>query len=346
MEALIKTAPERGLTFSRETPEPRPAIDEAVVEIATTAICGTDVHIYEWDAGAKNFPMQFPRIVGHEASGTVRAVGSAVTGLEVGDRVAFETHIPCNRCYACRTGNAHNCENLQLFGIDHDGAFATLATAPESVMFKMPDRMSFETGALLEPAGVAMHALQRSGIRPGDTVAVTGCGPIGLFTCKLALVAGASRVLAFDIDPARLEAASELGATAIDVTGGDPGSTALEASSARGGVDLLVEASGAASVFEWALPMIRREGTLVTVGHPGRPVLLDVTQSVNKRGLTVRGTFGRHIWKTWTALAALLEAERIDLEAFITHRFAMPDFESAFEAIRHGAIKVLIDPSR
>jgi threonine 3-dehydrogenase len=346
VEALLKTEPERGLTYSQDTPEPELAADEALVEITTTAICGTDVHIYEWDEGAANFPIQFPRIVGHEASGTVRAVGSAVSRVSVGDRVAFETHIPCNHCYACRTGNAHNCENLQLFGIDHDGAFATLATAPESVLFKLPERMSFETGALLEPAGVAMHALQRSGIRPGDTVAVTGCGPIGLLTCKLALIAGASRVLAFDIDSARLEAARDLGVTAINPGSGDRALLAHEANPARGGVDLLVEASGAADVFEWALPMIRREGTLVTVGHPGRPVPIDITQSVNKLGLTIRGSFGRHMWKTWTALAALLEAERIDLEAFITHRFAMPDFDSAFDAIRHGAIKVLLDPSR
>lgn len=346
MEALIKTAPEPGLSYTRDAPEPVVAPNGVLIEIATTAICGTDVHIYEWDEGARNFPLSFPRIVGHEASGTVRAVGSAVTAVSAGDRVAFETHIPCNHCYACRTGNAHNCENLRLFGIDHDGAFATLASAPDSVLFKLPSRMSFETGALLEPAGVAMHALQRSGIRPGDTVAVTGCGPIGLFACALARIAGAARIIAFDIDPVRLDAAKALGAVAVDPTSGDPAAVAREASAARSGVDVLVEASGAVAVFDWALPILRREGTLVTVGHPGRPVGIDITQHINKRGLTVRGTFGRHIWKTWTALAALLEEERLDLEAFVTARFPLRDFERGFDALRHGATKVLLDPGR
>lgn len=344
MEALLKTAPEPGFTYTQEAPEPELAPEEALVEVATTAICGTDVHLYGWDEGARNFPIQFPRIVGHEASGTVRAVGSAVTDVQVGDRVAIETHIPCGHCHACRTGNAHNCENLQLYGIDYNGAFATLAKAPERVLFKLPEHMSFETGALLEPAGVAMHALQRSGIRPGDTVAVTGCGPIGLFTSKLALLAGASRVIAFDVNPVRLEAARSLGAIPIDPSKEDPTLLTNARGAAQGGVDLLVEASGATDVFAWAIPLLRREATLVTVGHPGQPVPIDITQHINKRGLTVRGTFGRHIWRTWTALSALLEAERIDLKAFVTHRFAMSDFDQAFDAIRNGAIKVLLDP--
>ncbi len=346
MEALLKTKPERGLTYTQDAREPEPAPDEALVEIATTAICGTDVHLYEWDEGARSFPMQLPRIVGHEAAGTVRAVGSLVHDVEVGDRVAFETHIPCNQCHACRTGNAHNCENVQLFGIDKDGAFATLTTAPASVLFHLPARMSFETGALLEPAGVAMHALQRSGIKAGDTVAVTGCGPIGLFACKLAFISGASRILAFDINPERLDAARELGAIPFDPSGQQPVQDVRAITSARGGVDVLIEASGAASVFSWALNLIRKEGTLVTLGHPGHPVPLDITADVNKRGLTIRGTFGRHIWRTWTALASLIEFERIDLERFVTDRFPLRDFELGFDAIRRGALKVLLTPEK
>lgn len=346
MEALLKTAPEPGFTYTQEAPEPTLAADEALVEIATTAICGTDVHLYTWDDGARNFPIRFPRTVGHEASGTVRAVGNAVTNVAVGDRVAFETHIPCGHCYACKTGNAHNCDNLQLYGIDYDGAFATLAKAPERVLFRLPGSMSFETGALLEPAGVAMHALQRSGIRPGDTVAVTGCGPIGLFASKLAFLAGASRVIAFDVNPARLEAARDLGAVTINSSTEDAAALTDALGAARGGLDLLIEASGASEVFGWAIPLLRREATLVTVGHPGQLVPLDVTQHINKRGLTIRGTFGRHIWSTWTALSALLQAERIDLEAFITHRFQMAEFEKAFDAIGSGATKVLLDPRR
>ncbi len=344
MEALLKTTEEAGLTYVDDAPVPELGPADVLVEIATTAICGTDVHLYRWDAAARNFPLSLPRVIGHEAAGTVAATGEAVRGVRVGDRVAFETHIPCGRCYACRTGNAHNCEHVVLFGIDHDGAFARYAAAPESVLFRLPDGMTFETGALLEPAGVAMHAIQRSEMRPGDTVAVVGCGPIGLMSARLAQLAGASRVVCFDVNPRRTSAARDLGAIGLDPTSASAMDEVARLAATRGGVDVLIEASGAAEAYGWALGIVRREGTVVTVGHPGGLVPIDITGDVNKRGLTVRGVFGRRMWSTWTALAALLESGRLDLAPFITHRYALRDFEQGFAALADGAIKVLLTP--
>lgn len=344
MEALLKTGPERGLKYRDDFPEPTLKSNEVLVEVKTAAICGTDVHFFEWDEGAKNFPLTFPRVLGHEAAGIIRAVSPDVTGFEVGDCVAFETHIPCNQCFACKTGNAHNCESLSILGIDRDGAFASLVSAPTSILYPLPKHLTFEAGALLEPAGVAMHALQRSELRLGDTVAVVGCGPIGLMTCALASIASASRVLAFDINEARLEAARNLGAVAINPNHGDVVAEVQALTRSRGGVDVAIEVSGAPAVYSWVFNTIRREGTLVTVGHPGVPVEVDVAKSINKRGLTIRGVFGRRMWSTWSALVALLETERIDLEAFITHRFPLPEFDKAFNALKEGAVKVMLTP--
>lgn len=346
VEALLKTKPERGLQYREDIPTPSLQEGHALVRIETAAICGTDVHLYEWDEGARNFPIRFPRIIGHEAAGVIEDIAPGASGFEIGDRVAFETHLPCNHCFACRTGNAHNCEHLALFGIDRDGAFASVASAPHSVLFRLPPKVDFETGALLEPAGVAMHAIQRSGVRPGDTVAVVGCGPIGLMACTLALVAGAARVVAFDIDETRLQAAREFGAVALHPQKDNVVEEVRALTRERGGVDIALEVSGAPAVYGWFLDLVRREGTVVTVGHPGGTVPIDITQNVNKRGLTIRGVFGRRMWSTWSALAGLLDAERIDLGAFITHRFGLREYQDGFRALARGGIKVLLSPQK
>lgn len=345
MEALVKTHPDRGLTYRSDWVEPTLGDGDVLVEVASAAICGTDVHLYDWDAAAANFPLRLPRVLGHEVAGVVRSVGSGVTGVAVGDRVALETHIPCGRCFACTTGNAHNCENVALFGIDRDGAFATLTTAPASVVFPLPPELTFEAACLLEPAGVAMHAIQRAEIQPGDIVAVAGCGPIGLMTCALAFAVGASRVIAFDVNEHRLKAGRSLGALGLDPRKAGFDDEAATVAQARGGVDVAIELSGASSVYNWLLDLVRREGTVVTVGHPGTPVAIDITQSINKRGLTLRGVFGRRMWSTWHALSELLSTGRFQLEPFITHRFALADYESGFSALRKDAVKVLLTPA-
>lgn len=345
MEALLKSGPEKGLAYHDDFPEPTAREGEVLVEIESAAVCGTDIHFYEWDAGAQNFPLEFPRVLGHEASGVVRAVGNGTTGVSVGDRVAFETHIPCGNCFACKTGNQHNCEHLAILGIDCDGAFASLVSAPTSIIYQLPEHVGYDAGALLEPAGVAMHSLQRSELSPGDTVVVVGCGPIGLIACKLAAIAGAARVLAVDINPARLEFARAFGATVFNPNDGDVLSEISEMTRSRGGVDVAIETSGARATYDWFLDAVRREGTAVTVGHPGGKVEIDVAKSINKRGLTIRGVFGRRMWSTWNAVIALIENGQLDLEQFITHRFTLPEYEKAFDAAHEGAVKIMLSPS-
>lgn len=344
MEALLKSGPERGLDYHNDFPEPKAGDGEVLVDIRSAAVCGTDIHFYEWDEGARNFPLEFPRVLGHEAAGIVRSVGRGATGVAVGDRVAFETHIPCGDCFACKTGNQHNCERLAILGIDCDGAFASTVAAPTSILYQLPPQLGFDVGALLEPAGVAMHALQRSEISPGDTVAVVGCGPIGLMACRLAKIGGAAQVFAVDINPTRLEFARSLGATVFNPKEGEVLPEIMAMTRARGGVDVAIETSGARATYDWFLDSVRREGTVVTVGHPGGKVEIDVARSINKRGLTIRGVFGRRMWSTWNAVISLIEGGQLDLDEFITHRFTLPEYRDAFAAVHQDAIKIMLSP--
>lgn len=344
MQALVKRKPGPGLEYDANVPEPAPSPGEALVEVEATAICGTDLHFYRWDEGAKNFPLDFPRIIGHEGAGVVRALGEGTTGVEVGDRVAFETHVFCGHCFECRTGNAHNCRNLRILGIDFDGVFANMTTVASRVLVPLPKGVSMNTGALLEPAGVAMHALQRADVHLGDTVLVTGCGPIGLIAVQLALLAGAARVYAVDVMKSRLEAAEALGAIAIDAASGNVADTLAGATPRRGGVDVAIEASGAADVYDWIFAAIRRQGTLVTVGHPGTTTEVNVARSINKGGVVFKGVFGRHLWDTWEAVLSLLDSDRIDLERHISATLPLDHRDEAFGLLENGAVKVMFDP--
>jgi D-arabinose 1-dehydrogenase-like Zn-dependent alcohol dehydrogenase len=186
MQGVVKAEPVPGVRLSRDLSEPVPENGEVLVKVAATSICGTDLELYEWSESARGFDPKLPFVMGHECSGTVVAVGPEVGGLLVGDRVAAESHIFCGRCYLCRTGKAHNCERLRVLGITWDGAFAELVKLPASVCFRLPEPISPEIGALFEPAGVAVHALQRAGSVAGCDVLVCGCGPIGLVVVQLA----------------------------------------------------------------------------------------------------------------------------------------------------------------
>lgn len=347
MRAVIKSERAPGCECV-EMPKPSPKADEVLVEVKATAICGTDINYWKWNDGAAAFADQygvkFPFVLGHECSGVVVEVGSEVEDIAVGDRVAFETHIYCGKCYQCRTGQAHNCQNLKIYGTSCDGCFAEYATAPANVCFKLPESVGWEEGALFEPAGVAMHAVQLSDVRPGDTVLVYGCGAIGQMATQIVLASGAGKVIAVDIDEGKVEMARGYGAIGVNTNTTDLMEVVKANTADRGGVDVIIEVTGAAPVYEKLFDYLRTEGHIVTIAHPGRPVAINVTKNINTKGATWRGTFGRHIWDTWYELCGLVENKKIDLSKVITHRFAFEQCNEAFEATAHAG-KVLFIPS-
>ncbi len=344
MRAVMKMAPGPGAEVVKNAPEPELKEDEVLIKVAAAMICGTDAHLYEWSKSAQDFNPKLPLVMGHECAGTVAAVGSSVKGFALGDRVSVETHFFCGHCYPCRTGNAHNCLNMGLLGLTWDGVFAEYSKAPASACFPLPETVPMEIGALFEPAGVSVHALQRAGNVASNSVLVCGSGPVGLVVIQLALLYGAGRVVALDINPHRLKMAEQLGAIAIDPREVNVPEFCRSTFSRTGGVDVAFETSGASNVLPTLFESLRREGRAVTVGHPGQAVPVDIAAYINKKGITLRGVFGRRVWDTWETLLALVESKRLDLSWLITHRLPFEEFATGIELLKKDAAKVMLHP--
>jgi len=333
MYALVKNGIEKGAEYIK-IEDPKPKQKEVVIDVNTAAICGTDMHLYNWDEAAanftKNFKVNFPLILGHEVAGTVVETGPEVERIKKGDRVALETHIFCGNCYQCETGNRHNCQNMGLYGITYNGAFTNFAVAPEKIVFRLPDSVSFEEGAIFEPAGVAMHGIEEASIQPGDVVLVYGCGPVGLFAIQIANASGASKVIVIDINSYRLKMAEQLGAITINADKQDIRSTIKNLCKHKGGVDVALEVTGSTKVYENIFELIKLEGRLVIIGHPSSKVAVNITKNINQKGLTIKGIFGRRVWDSWWKLASLVESNKIDISKIITHRFSLNNYKKAF----------------
>lgn len=345
MRAIVKKGATWGAQLVDDHPEPTVGPGEVLVEVAAVSVCGTDREIFEWTPSAEAFGLDLPVVLGHEFSGVVREVGESVRSVHVGDHVAIETHVPCGNCVTCRTGNSHNCVDLDIVAMHLDGAFAERVTIPESVCFVLPEGMSLEAGALLEPAGVAWHAIQRSERAvAGGSVLVSGCGPIGLLIIQFALYLGATEVIAVEPNPYRRALATNLGATAFSQ--GQEAAAYIDAQYRnRTGVDVAFESSGAVGAYPLLFEAVRKEGTIVGIGHPGHAVEIDVAHYINKKGITLRGVFGRRLWDTWEELVNLLASGRIDIEWVISHRLPLVELEEIINLLAGEANKVLIFPN-
>ena len=347
MKAVIKKGPFPGITYTDvERPVPKP--DEVLIEVKAAAICGTDLGHYRWESGgfASQFNVEWPLILGHEFSGVIVELGSEVKGLHLGQRVSLETHIPCGKCFNCRNDMPHNCMDMGAYGTSCDGSFADYAIGPASVVFPLPDEISFEEGALLEPGGVAMRAVDEAMIQAGDTVVVNGCGPIGLLTILVLRAGNAGRIIAVDLDEYHLDMAKKFGAIAINLLEKDPVEEIRTLTADRGGADVVFETSGAVSAYKSVFQFIRREGRLITVGHPAGEVPVRWMADVNLKGLYIKGIFGRRIWRTWTQLTSLMSAGKVNLLDAVTHRFRMSQAEEAFQQAMKGAGKILLIPDK
>lgn len=339
MRALVKARPEPGL-WMEEVPVPEPGPNEVLIRVNKTAICGTDVHIWNWDEWAsKTIPV--PMVTGHEFCGTVAETGSAVTRFQRGQRVSGEGHITCGHCRNCRAGRGHLCRNTLGVGVHRAGAFADYLCLPESNVVPIPDDIPDEIAAIFDPFGNAVHtALSFDCV--GEDVLVTGAGPIGIMGAMVARAAGARKVVITDVNPVRLDLARSMGiADAVNVADTDLG-TVMERIGMREGFDIGLEMSGAAPAFRQMIDKMNNGGKIAILGIAPAGFEIDWNLVIFKM-LTLKGIYGREMYETWYKMIALIQSG-LDLQPLITHRIGAGDFKAGFAAMRSGeAGKVVMD---
>jgi threonine 3-dehydrogenase len=333
MWAIQKPSPAPGL---KRIAAPIPAVGPTDVRIRVTAfaICGTDLHIVEWDRWAAS-RIQPPLVFGHEFTGVVESVGPEVELVRPGDRVTGETHVYCGLCYACRRGLAHLCQNVKILGVDRQGAFADYVVIPQQNVWKLHPDIPEEVAAIHDPLGNAVHTAL-AGPVAGLRFAVFGCGPIGCFAVGVLKAAGASWVAAVDKNPLRLELAERMGADLMLHVEKDNVVRSILDATGGSGVDGMLEMSGSASAFQDGFEALANGGRVSLLGIPSKPLEIDVAKEIIFRGATVQGINGRLIFDTWYRMEALLRSGKLDVRPVITHVLGWSDFEKAVELQRSG----------
>ena len=339
MKALVKESAGPGFKL-KNVPEPKIRDDEVLIRVRRAGVCGTDVHIYEWDDWARG-RVKPPIVVGHEFAGEVAAVGSLVRDVREGDRVTAEGHIVDGRCLLCRTGNAHVCPHTRIIGVDRDGCFAEYIAMPATNVWHLDDTTSFDIGGIHDPMGNAFHTALTAEI-PGATVLVTGCGPIGLFAVGICKAAGASRIIASDVNKTRLSLAKQMGAHDV-VTPGEAGSV-VRRHTDNLGVDVVLEMSGVPSAIHQAFELVRVGGRVQMLGIPAKPLEVNFATEVIFKGITIYGVVGRRMYDTWHQMTRFLRSGQFDPAPVITHRLPLADFAEAIRVIKAGeAGKVIFE---
>jgi threonine 3-dehydrogenase len=343
MLAVVKSDIKKGAEL-REVPVPTPGPGDVVVKVKAAAICGTDSHIYEWNAWAQNAGIKLPTIMGHEFSGEVVSIGEGVKNLKVGDYVAGETHIPCGECYQCRNGQQHICRNLKMFGVHTNGCFAEYVQIPEICAVKIPATIKPEIGAILEPLGTAMRASFEV-MSSGSRIAVVGCGPIGLLAIASARAMGAATIIAVDVLNNKLELASSVGADVVINPMEKDAVKEVLALTDGVGVDAFIDASGSVPAISTAFKYLRKGGRAGLVGLPSRPLELDLVSDVVFKEATIIGIHGRRMYEHWTKMGSLLDRGLLNIEPVITHVISLKDFQKGFSLLEEGkASKVILVP--
>ncbi len=331
MKALVKSKPERGI-WLENVETPKPGHNDVLIEVSRTAICGTDIHIYQWDDWASN-TIPVPLTVGHEFSGKIVEFGSEVKGFDVGDRVSAEGHITCGVCRNCRAGRRHLCIDTAGVGVDRPGAFAEYISVPAFNVFKLPDAISDDMGSILDPLGNATHTALSFDL-VGEDVLITGAGPIGIMAAAIARYAGARHIVVTDINEYRLQLASQMGATvALNVTKGSLDDTMSELGMEEG-FDVGLEVSGVSSAFRDMLRTLHHGGRVALLGIPPEEAAIDWSEVIFK-GLLLKGIYGREMFETWYKMTSMLKSG-LDISPIITHHFDMNDYEEAFKLMESG----------
>ncbi len=339
MKSLVKAKAEKGI-WLQDTPEPEVGHNDLLIKIRKTAICGTDMHVYNWDEWSqKTIPV--PMVVGHEYVGEVVGMGQEVKGFKVGDRVSGEGHITCGHCRNCRAGRVHLCRNTEGVGVNRPGAFAEYLVIPAFNAFKIPDNISDDLASIFDPFGNAVHTALSFDL-VGEDVLITGAGPIGIMAAAVAKHVGARHVVVTDINPYRLELAKKMGATrAVDVSKEDLKDVMNELGMTEG-FDVGLEMSGVPVAFRDMLNKMNHGGKIAMLGIPPQDVAIDWNQVIFK-GLVIKGIYGREMFETWYKMASLLQSG-LDLSPIITHTFSIDDFQKGFDTMGSGhSGKVILD---
>ncbi len=331
MKALVKQTAGPGFTLA-EVAEPSIRDDEVLIQVRRAGVCGTDVHIYEWDDWARG-RCRPPFVVGHEFAGDVVQVGGLVTDVKIGDRVTAEGHIVDGRCPLCRTGNAHVCPHTKIIGVDRDGCFAEYIAMPATNVWHLDDEISYEVGGIHDPMGNAFHTALTASI-PGATVLITGCGPIGCFAVGICAAAGASRIIASDVNPTRQALARSMGAH--DALHPSEVDAAVMRATDGLGVDVVLEMSGVPAAIHQAFRLVRVGGRVQMLGIPAKPMDVDFATEVIFKGITIYGVVGRRMYDTWIQMRQFLRSGNFDPTPIITHRFPLEAYDEAIAAIKSG----------
>jgi threonine 3-dehydrogenase len=343
MRALVKESAGPGIVLS-EVPVPLCGPSDALIRVRHAGVCGTDLHIWEWDSWASK-RLKPPVIVGHEFAGEITQLGSeagAAGLLAVGDLVTAEGHIVCGHCLQCRLGAAHLCRRTQIIGVDRDGAFADYIVMPASNVMKL-DGIPTEIGAIMDPMGNAVHTVLEAEV-PGSTVLVLGCGPIGCFAVGVARAAGASLVVASDLNRKRLELARAMGAQITLNPQQDDVVARVRELTGGEGVDLVCEMSGHPSGHAQAFAAARMGGRVNLLGTPSRTTEVDFARDIIFKGLTLYGVTGRKMYQSWHQMLRFLRAGQLDPRPVITHRFPLEQIAEAIQVIKAGqAGKVILE---
>ena len=343
MKALRKMQAAKGLQMDT-VGVPLIGPTDVLVRVKTASICGTDLHIYGWDRWSQG-RIKPPVTLGHEFCGTVERVGDEVRAVKPGDFVSAEMHVNCGHCHQCRLGEAHICQNLRIIGIDQDGAFAEFVKIPASNIWKLDAAIPEHYGAILDPLGNAVHTVLAGPIA-GQTVLVTGCGPIGLMSIAVAKACGSSTVFATETNEKRRAMARKMGADVVLNPAAEDAVAKILAETNGTGVDALLEMSGNPTAIQQGFKSLRAGGRASLLGIPTENVPLDLVNDVIFKGATVQGIYGRRMYETWVQMTALLQAGRLNLEPLFGERASLDKFENAFTLLQGGlAGKILLYPN-
>jgi threonine 3-dehydrogenase len=344
MKAIVKTKPQRGAELL-DVPVPTPGEGQVLIKVRATSICGTDLHIYQWNEWANNrLGPLLPQIMGHEVAGEVVELGPGVKHLKVGDFISAETHVPCGHCYECLTGNMHICLNMNIFGVDMDGVFAEYAVVPEVDAWVNPPDLPPAWASIQEPLGNATDTVLAEDIA-GKTALITGAGPLGLLTVGVARACGATKIFVSEPVEFRRKKALEMGAdVVIDPTKEDVVEVVKEGTGGLG-VDVFLELSGNESAIHQGFAALVPGGRASLLGLPDRPITVDLNAEIIFKAIRVYGITGRRMFSTWFKVSHLLSSGRLDPSPAITHEFKLEDFQKGFELMERGETgKVILYP--
>ncbi|MBU1145870.1 MAG: L-threonine 3-dehydrogenase [Firmicutes bacterium] len=331
MMAVVKEVPEKGFSYIPKTISTDLLPREVLIKVLTASFCGTDYHIYTFDAWSRK-RLKLPLTVGHEFSGEIIKIGQEVTRVKLGDIVSAETHIICGECEFCLRGEGHICENTKIIGVDTDGCFARYLKIPEANCFVNDKNQNMLHLSVQEPLGNAVHTMTHFEIF-NKTVVVLGCGPIGLLGVDVAKAYGAKRVIAIEVNDYRRNLAKKIGADfVIDPLNEDVIATVLKLTNGKG-ADVIGEFSGNKTAIEQAFKYLKAGGGISMLGIPSENIELDFGNDVVFRGIQIYGVVGRRIYDTWYQVKALIDSNKLHLDDIITHQFPLKDINIAAEVM-------------